>query len=118
MTSLVEVKNAVISRTTLGYEDHGILSAYVGLDYGGSVQSFGGYALDKYDAGLKRRIGTAYGTEFIIRVLRVLGVDSWEKVKGQHCRARASTEHVYAIGHILEDRWFNAEGLADEMDLP
>ena len=63
-----EIVNARIRSTTLGVEDHGIFTAWLNLDYGGSGQGFGGWALDgkpvKRDAH-SRRPGTAYGCEFI-----------------------------------------------------
>lgn len=81
MTEFKEI--AKIESTMLGYEDHGILSTMLFVNYGGSSQGVGGYALDSYDKEAKRRIGTAYGCEFIIRTMKACGVDSWEKVKGR-----------------------------------
>ena len=40
-----EIVNGVIERVTLSNDDHGLLSAWVHLDYSGSGQAFGGYAL-------------------------------------------------------------------------
>ncbi len=78
---------AKITQTMLGYEYHGIFTAQVFVDYGGSGQGIGGYCLDepvRDDAGdhIGRR-GTAYGMEWIARFMRACGVDSWEKVKGR-----------------------------------
>jgi len=81
----------------LGYEDHGILTFFITLDYGdGGHQSFGGYSL-----------GKAYTTKVIEGILKVVGVDRWEKLKGQHIRVKAEHTKVHEIGHILEDKWFN-----------
>ena len=38
-----EIRNAVIQSTMLGYEDHGILTCFLHLDYSGAGQGFGGY---------------------------------------------------------------------------
>lgn len=107
----IETKNAVITGTMLGIEDHGIMSCMVFLDYGGGGQAFGGYSLDTpiKDAAGKflRREGTAYGMEFIARVLRATGAESWEKLKGTHVRVRADYGKVHAIGHIIKDQWFD-----------
>ncbi|WP_423258771.1 hypothetical protein, partial [Escherichia coli] len=70
-----EVKNAVITGTMLGVEDHGILSCMIYLDYGGAGQGFGGYAFDtpvKKDGIHFERVGIAWGMEFIRRVLNVV----------------------------------------------
>lgn len=74
---------AKIRSTTLGIEDHGILTAMLELDYGGTVQGAGGYALDQYDEGQERRVGHRAAGDFILGVLRACGVDSWEKVAGR-----------------------------------
>lgn len=75
---------AKIERTHLGYEDHGIFTLYLHVSYGTSGQGVGGYSLDAppADSGRKRQ-GTAYGMEHIIRVIRACGVGSWEEVQGR-----------------------------------
>lgn len=83
MTIEYERHVAKITRTFLGVEDHGIFTVNLWLDYGGSQQGAGGYALDSYDERIKRRVGTADGMEFVIRVLRACGVQSWEELKGR-----------------------------------
>ena len=93
----IEIKNARIDSTFLGKEDHGIPSFNVGLDYGGSHQGFGGYDL------------RFYGIKPIMRILEVLGVESWEKLKGTPCRAKCEYTKVHAIGHFIEDRWYEVE---------
>ncbi len=74
---------AKIERTTLGYEDHGIFTCVLHLSYGSSGQGAGTYSLDDYDDSLKRRRGTAFGMDWIIRAMKACGVDEWSKVKGR-----------------------------------
>lgn len=81
--------------TMLGVEDHGILSATVMFNYGGSGQGIPGYMMDtsvkhtsfkgKYNDGSKYdgRVGTAYGMEFVRRLLLAFGVDQWENIVGR-----------------------------------
>ena len=104
-----ETKNALITSTMLGIEDHGILTFRLDLDYGGSGQAAGAYALDAYSEELARRVGTAAGTEFILALLRVLDVRKWEDLKGQHLRVRHSFNGVHAVGHLLKDQWLDFE---------
>jgi hypothetical protein len=76
-------KIAKVRSTQLGYEDHGIFTAYIELDFGGSGQSAGGYMLDFYNQEEKRREGRKEGVEFIAGVLAACGVRTWEEVKGR-----------------------------------
>lgn len=115
MNQALEVQNAKITSTSLGVEDHGIFTAWLTLDYGGGGQSFGGFALDTWDEARKKRIGSAYGMEFIARILETLEVATWEKLPGTVCRVRAQHTSVEEIGHFLKDKWFNPRALADEI---
>ena len=72
-----------IDKTTLGYEDHGTMTVYLSVSWGSSGTSLGGYAIDQYDEDKKRRIGTAYGLEWVIQVMRVVGARRWEDVQGK-----------------------------------
>ena len=115
--SETKIENAQITDTTLGIEGHGIMTAMIGLSGEGWGVGFGGYTFDQWDETQKRRVGVDYGMEFIMRVLHVVGVDSWEKLKGQH--VRVVTEgwgwRALKIGHITKDRWFDPQALSDEM---
>ena len=76
---------AKITGTSLGIEDHGIFTAWLDVTYDGkgTSQSIGGYALDEWDDATKHRVGTAYGLEWIKRVMAAAGVDRWEKLVGR-----------------------------------
>ena len=102
----MEIKNAKITSVSLGYEDHGILTCYLRLEYDGEGQSFGGFALDTYDEKSKRRVGHKVCGDFIINILNVVGVRNWEELEGQCIRVRADHNKVHAIGNILKDEWF------------
>lgn len=95
----------------LGYEDHGILTYFLYLDYGGSGQAFGGYALDEFARDEERkwsgRIPTSICGKSIKEILNVVGVEKWEDLKGKHIRVQAEHSKVHKIGHFLEDKWFD-----------
>jgi hypothetical protein len=82
---------AKIEGTSLGWEDRGILTCRLFVSYGSSSQGIGGYALDepRWEGGEHHkgeflgRFGTAYGMEFVRRLMVACGVDSWEKLKGR-----------------------------------
>jgi hypothetical protein len=63
---------AKITSTMLGFEDHGILTGFLTVDYGGASQSIGGYDL--------RAVSTCV---YLQRTLQACGVDSWERLKGR-----------------------------------
>ena len=99
----MEIKNARITGTMLGYEDHGIFTCMIDLDYGGGCQGFGGYTL-----------GGDYTNKFIEGIFKALKVRKWEELKGQLIRVKADNSKVYEIGHLLEDSWFNPRELITE----
>jgi hypothetical protein len=103
----MNILNAKISGTTLGFEDHGIFTCMIHLDYDGAGQSFGGYCFDIYDEKLMRRIGNRYGVEFMMELLNTVGVLTWEELKGSYVRVRQQIDKVHAIGHITKDKWFD-----------
>ena len=90
----MEILNAKITGATLGEMGRGFTSM-LDLDYGGSGQGFGGYALRG-----------ATTDKWIRGVLKTLELEAWEDLKGTACRARIEDGMVSAIGHYLKDQWF------------
>ena len=77
-----------ITSVNLCIEDHGILSLMVSFDFGGTCQGFGGFALDAPPPKRKGpRIGSAAGTDFILRLLRLFGVNRLEEIVGRSAYA-------------------------------
>lgn len=103
-----KIQNARIEGTFLGIEDHGILTFMIRLEYASGVQSFGQYMLDYRDKEKDEIVGNAQGFVLIRRVLEVVGVDSWEKLRGKTIRADADYGKVYRIGNIIKDEWCDA----------
>jgi hypothetical protein len=113
------IKNALIESTMLGWEDHGILTAWLTFTYDGAGQGFGGYSLDepiKKDGKFLYRRGTDYGMQFIEGIMKAVGATSWEKLKGMHCRVETDSQSdwggkIIRIGHIIKEQWFSPEEL-------
>ena len=95
----MSIKNAIIKSTFIGFEDHGILTLEIDLDYGNSFQSFGGYDL------------RSYGSWPIEQILKVLECKSLDQLKGLSVRANVGgwNSRINSIGHIIKDKWFSYE---------
>lgn len=62
---------AKIERTHLGFEDHGILTGILRVNYGGAAQGIGGYTI------------TNVAGDYIARTLKACGVQTWEELRGR-----------------------------------
>ncbi len=100
-----DIKNAIIVGASITSGDHGCLSAWITLDYGGSCQGFGGYALYLPHGWRHHSIQSVAG-HFLWRVMEVAGVTAWDEVVGRTVRVRSTHNGVTAIGHIVKDDWF------------
>ncbi len=114
----MKIENAIITSTKLGYENNLILTFSLGLTGDGWGVGFGGYALDEYSNFLKERLPTATGFEAVSRVLRVVGVDTWEQLKGKHIRVETNGfgGRVTKIGNVIENKWFDIEEFFNNVD--
>ena len=114
-----ETKNAIITDAIITNDDHGVLSSWIYLDYGGSGQGFGGYCL--YQPNFRNESPNIAG-HFIWRVMEVIGVSKWSDLKGKTIRAVSTHDKVVKIGHIVKNIWFDPSQEFSDMkssnDLP
>ena len=73
---------AVIKSSSLGIEDHGILTAMIDCRWDGGGIGVGGYRLDKGGCAPDYKSeGSAYGLDQIMQIMDVVGVNKWEALK-------------------------------------
>ena len=105
----MEIKNAQITGTMLGREDHGIFTFDIYVKFDSCGCGVGGYALDYYDKELGKRVFSAKSLEAVSNILDVVGVDKWEDLKGKYIRIKDNGwgSTIDEIGNIMENKWFN-----------
>lgn len=102
---MADTVNAQIRRVRLGYEGHGALTAMVEFQWGSFIQSFPHYILNGPFCAL-----------FVKGMIDAVGVQDWEDLQGRYVRLQLDGNRPpLAVGHIVEDRWFNPKQACDAL---
>ena len=103
------IENAKIKSVDLSMEDHGVLTLRMLLEGAGWGCEFGGYVLGHGYVGAKEFSGGRKGIEEIMRIMNVVGVNSFSDMKDKYVRAEIKGwgDSIKKIGNIIEDKWFD-----------
>ena len=104
----LEIKNAIIESVSMRTDEHGLLMIWVQLNYGGFGQGFGGYCL-YLPKKFQHHELKSFAGHFIWRLMEIADVTDWNKITGKTIRVKANHFNVQAIGHIVNDDWFDPE---------
>lgn len=107
-----EILNAKITNTQITMKEYGSLIFYLTLEGAGWGVSFGGYCIGHgYLGAHEFKAETGKGLEAMMQIMDVIGVETWEDLKGQYCRVEHNGlgTRVTKIGHLMKDRWFDIE---------
>ena len=102
-----EIKNAIIKSVTINAGNGSFLTAWLHLDYGRGLQSFGGLALYLPKSYSHHTDKGNFAGHFIFRCMEIAGVLKWDDIEGKAVRVKLNRNRVEAIGHILKEDWFN-----------
>ncbi|MDT2850163.1 hypothetical protein P7H60_13495 [Vagococcus carniphilus] len=109
----IEVVNAEIISTKLGFEGHGIFTLFIGLRFESGNIGFGNFALDQWCDKEVKRTGSQLGIDVIMRIIKIAGVKNWEELEGQYIRINkvGLGESLTYIGHLVNDDWLNVKDI-------
>lgn len=100
--------NAVVTNVSITGRNGGHKELMATLDVSGEPLSttFGAWILDEYNPATQEHVGTAWGMEYIRRVIATLEASSWESIKGMPCRVVIENGLCTGLGHFYKDQWF------------
>ena len=105
-----KIENAKIQSVDLSMADHGVLMLELELHGNGWSCVFGQFVLGKGYLGAKEFSGNKKSTEFLMRVMDIVGVDRFNQMVGKYVRVaiKGWGSPIKIIGNLIEDRWFDA----------
>ena len=113
-----KVENGKITDVELSMRDHGCMTLFIAVEGCGIGFNYGGYCIGKGYLGADDKYfsGSASGMESIIRIMDIVGVDNFTKLKGRYLRFARNgfSKPVKIIGNIINDRWFDIETFFDD----
>lgn len=117
--------NALVTRAALRYNRENDLTCWVSLNVGSLAQDtvgFGGFSFANKNEPLEDTAERPnFLAHFINRVLQIADAANLKHIEGRTVRIRYVEKedgrvHVIAIGHPIEDKWFDAQAELKAMD--
>lgn len=102
------IYNAIITKVSITGRNGGSqeLMATLDISWEGHGATFGAWVLDEFNPATQEHVGTAWGMEYIRRVIATLEAPSWESIKGMPCRVVIENGLCVGLGHFYKDQWF------------
>lgn len=107
-----EIRNAKITDTSISMGDYACLTFMITLEGDAFGVSYGGYCIGHGFLGSDTFTAeNGSGLVAMMRIMDVVGVESWEDLKGKYVRFvdDAWGSPVRKIGNIIEDKWFDID---------
>jgi hypothetical protein len=109
--AVYKIENAKITNVDLSTETYCCADLPITLDGDGWGVVYGGYCLGKGGTAYKidEIQGSEQGMAAILTIMRVVGVDSLNAMKGKYVRVatRGWGDSIKIIGNIIKDEWFD-----------
>lgn len=102
----MEIKNAIIKSANIIRNARGHTDVYLMLDYGSTSQGFDTAGTSTAKGSSQFNLTGLCGY-FVCRVMEVAGVTAWSQLAGKPIRVKANQSKVHAIGHLIDDDWFD-----------
>ena len=102
---MTEIHNGIIEKADVGFEGGWLFTFILQIRGAGTGCNFGNYCLGKRLAD-KTFNYDPRGTVALMKILDVVGADTFKELEGKPVRIMEENCSVIGIGNFLEDKWF------------
>lgn len=105
-----KIENAKITKVSLSFADHAVLTLNLTLEGRGWGCCYGGYVLGHGCLGGDYFSSTEKAMVSVMKIMDTVGVETLESVNGKLVRAAfkgTGSSPVEWIGNIIEDKWYS-----------
>lgn len=108
--------NMIVEKVDISMKDHGVAVLEMTLKGSGFICVYGGYVLGHGYLRAKHFDGSNSGMESILRIMDVVGAETFIDMEGKYVRAafKSWNDSLKLIGNILDDKWFDIDSFFDD----